>query len=72
MCVHWELWGILLVNIVVLPMGMQTPSPPSFLSLTPPLLTGNHWAEHWVPKQIYISVSCLVHGILLQQQKSKY
>jgi hypothetical protein len=30
----WELW---LVDTVVLPMGLQTPSAPSVLSLTPPL-----------------------------------
>ena len=37
----WELWeGFLLVNIVVLPIGLQTPSTPSFLSQ---LL---HWGPH--------------------------
>jgi hypothetical protein len=34
----WELWGTWLVD-VVLPMGLQTPSAPSVLSLTPPLGT---------------------------------
>ena len=29
--------GVLLVDIVVLPMGLQTPSAPSVLPLTPPL-----------------------------------
>ena len=33
----WELWGVWLVDIVVLPMGLQTPSAPSVLPLTPPL-----------------------------------
>jgi hypothetical protein len=38
----WEFWwggkvGSWLVDIAVLPMGLQTPSAPSFLSLTPPL-----------------------------------
>jgi hypothetical protein len=31
---HWELWGIRWVGIVVLPMGLQTPSAPSVLPLT--------------------------------------
>ena len=35
----WELWGVWLVNIVVLPMGLQTPSAPSALPLSPPLGT---------------------------------
>ena len=33
----WELWGVWLVNIVALPMGLQIPSAPSVLPLTPPL-----------------------------------
>jgi hypothetical protein len=36
----WELWGVWLVDIVFLPMGLWTPSSPSVLSLTPP---------HWTP-----------------------
>jgi hypothetical protein len=35
----WELWGFWLVDIVVLPMELQTPSAPSVLSLTPSLGT---------------------------------
>jgi hypothetical protein len=35
----WEFWGVWLVDIVVLPMGLQTPSTPSVLSLTPLLGT---------------------------------
>jgi hypothetical protein len=35
----WELWGDWLVNIVFLFMGLQTPSTPSVLSLTPSLGT---------------------------------
>jgi hypothetical protein len=41
----WELWRggggcvICFVDIVVLPMGLQTPSTPLVLSLTPPLVT---------------------------------
>jgi hypothetical protein len=33
----WELWRVWLVDIVVFSMGLQTPSAPSVLSLTPPL-----------------------------------
>jgi hypothetical protein len=33
----WELWAIWLVDAVVLPMELQTPSTPSVLALTPPL-----------------------------------
>jgi hypothetical protein len=33
----WELWGYWLVHIVVLPMGLQTPSAPWVLSLAPSL-----------------------------------
>jgi len=33
----WELWRVCLVDTVVLPMGLQTHSAPSVLSLTPPL-----------------------------------
>ena len=34
-----EQWGVCLVDIVVLPERLQTPSAPSVLSLTPPLWT---------------------------------
>ena len=33
--VVWELWGLWLVDIVVLPVSLQTPSAPSVLSPTP-------------------------------------
>jgi hypothetical protein len=33
----WELWGVWLIDSVVPPMGLQTSSAPSVLSLTPPL-----------------------------------
>ena len=35
---NWGLGGIWLVDIVVLPMGLQTLSAPSVLPLTPPLV----------------------------------
>jgi hypothetical protein len=31
----WELWGVWLVDIIAFPMGLQTPSDPSVLLLTP-------------------------------------
>ena len=34
---HWELWRVWLVDIFVIPMGLQTPSSPSVLFLIPPL-----------------------------------
>ena len=33
----WELWGVWLVDIIVLPMGLQTLSFPSILPICPPL-----------------------------------
>jgi hypothetical protein len=64
----WELW---LVDIVVLPMGLQTPSAPSVISLTPPLgiptLSAIVGCEHpplymsgsgWVSQETAISGSC--------------
>ena len=44
----WELWGIWFIDIVVLPMGLQTPSNPSVLSLTPQLChraPSNGWLQ---------------------------
>jgi hypothetical protein len=35
----WENWSVWLVDIVVLSMGLQTPSPTSVLSLIPPMET---------------------------------
>jgi len=35
----WELWEVWLVDIVVLPMRLQTPLVPSVLSLTSPLMS---------------------------------
>jgi hypothetical protein len=39
-----EFWGVWLFHIFVLPMGLQTPSAPLALSLTPPLGTPCHVA----------------------------
>jgi hypothetical protein len=35
----WNLWGVWLVDIVVLPVGLLAPSAPSVIILTPPLGT---------------------------------
>jgi hypothetical protein len=45
-----KLWGILLIDIVVLPMGLQTPSAPSVLSLT--LLLGTLCSVQWLAVSI--------------------
>ena len=52
----WELWGegCLLVDIVVLPMGLQTPSAPSVLSLTPPL--GSPCSFRWLASSILLCI----------------
>jgi hypothetical protein len=41
----WELWGFWLVDIVLLSMGLQTPSSPSVLSLTSLLGTPSSWLD---------------------------
>ena len=38
----WELWGVRLVDIVVLPMGLQITSSPSLLPQTLPFCNSNH------------------------------
>ena len=44
--------GLWLVDIVVLPVGLQTPSAPSVLSLTPPL--GSPYSVQWLHASILI------------------
>jgi len=51
----WELWGVWLVHIVVLLMGLQTPSAPSVLSLTPSL--GSLCSVRWLAASILICIS---------------
>jgi len=50
--------GVWLVDIIVLPMGLQTPSAPSTLSITPPLgfPCSVQWlsTEEWIQKMCYI------------------
>jgi hypothetical protein len=50
----WELWGVWLVDIVVLPMGLQTSSAPSVLPLTPPL--GCQCSVWWLAGCIHICI----------------
>jgi hypothetical protein len=50
----WEHWGIWLVHIVVLPMGLQTPSDPSVLVLTLPL--GSTCSVQWLAMSIHICI----------------
>jgi hypothetical protein len=50
----WDLWGVWLVDIAVLPMGMQTPSAPSVLPLTPPL--GSPCSVRWLAVCIHICI----------------
>ena len=54
---HFELWGIWLVDIVVLPMGLQTPSAPSVVSLTLLLVL-------WFPASICLCIYKTLAGLL--------
>ena len=47
-------WGVWLVDIVVLPMELQTPSAPSVLSLTPPL--GTLCSVQWLAESIHFCI----------------
>jgi len=49
-----ELWKVWLVDIVVLPVGLQTPTAPSVLSLTPPL--GSPRPVQWLTVSICIYI----------------
>jgi hypothetical protein len=50
----WELWGVRLVDIGVLPMGLQTPSAPSVLPLTP--LLWSPFLVIWLAASIHICI----------------
>jgi hypothetical protein len=50
----WELWEVWLVDIVVLPMELQTLSAPSVLSLTPPL--GFLCSVQWLAESIHTCI----------------
>ena len=58
----WEVW---LVDIVVLPMGLQTPSAPSVLSLTPPL--GTLWSVQWLADSILLCICQALEEALRRQ-----
>jgi hypothetical protein len=50
----WGLWGYWLVHIVVFPMGLQAPSPPSVLSLAPSL--GTLCVVQWLAESIHLYI----------------
>ena len=50
----WEIWGVWFVDIIVLPMGLVTPSVSSFLSLTP--LLGTVLSVLWLTVSIHLSI----------------
>ena len=56
----WELWGYWLVDIAVPPMGLQIPSAPSVLSLTPPL--GGGWGTALSPMSGCVFLSLFWSG----------
>ena len=49
--IPWELGGIWLIEIVVLPVGLQSPSAPSVFPLTLPL--GSPSSVQWLPVSIW-------------------
>jgi len=61
----WELWGFWLVDIVVFPMGLQTSSDPSVLSLTPPW--GTLFSVQWLAVSICLCI-CQVLAEPLRRQ----
>jgi hypothetical protein len=61
----WELWGVWLVDIIVLPMGFQTPSAPSILSLTPPL--GTPLSVQWLVVSIHLCICQTLAELLMRQ-----
>jgi hypothetical protein len=61
----WELWGYWLVHIAVPPMGLQTPSAPSVLSLTSLLATLR--SVQWLAASICFCI-CLAWAELLRRQ----
>lgn len=60
-----ELWGIWLVDIVVFPMMLQTPSAPSVLSLSPPL--GTLFLVQWLASSTCLCI-CQALGDPLRRQ----
>jgi hypothetical protein len=54
----WELWGVWLVDVTVLPMELHTPAAPLVLSLTPPLTTplGTLCSVQWLTVSICLGI----------------
>ena len=61
----WELWGFWLVDIVVLPMGLQNPSTPLVLSLIP--LLGTLCSVQWLAENICLCIFKALAGPLRRQ-----
>ena len=61
----WKLWGIWLVDIVVLPMELQIPSTPSVLSLT--ALLGTPCSVQWLAASIHLCICKALAGCLGRQ-----
>jgi hypothetical protein len=64
----WEVWGIWLADIVVLPMELQHPPPtlvPSVLSLAPPL--GTLHSVQWLAESIHLCICKALAGPLRRQ-----
>ena len=54
-----------MIDIVVLPMGLQSPSAPSVLSLTPPL--GTPCSVQWLAARIHLFICKALAGTLRRQ-----
>jgi hypothetical protein len=63
----WELWEVWLVDIVVLPIGLQSPSAPSTLFLTRPLGTSN--SVQWLAVSIW---HCICRALVGQLRRQLY
>jgi len=66
----WELWWgrvVWLVNIVALPMGLQTTSGPSILFLTLPL--GTQFSVQWFAVSIHL---CICHALTESLRRHSY
>ena len=66
--IPWELWGFWLGDIVLLPMGLQTPSVPSCLSLTPSL--GNQCSIQGLSMSTHVCVFQALEEFLRRQLHS--
>jgi len=62
-----EIWGFWLVDIIVPPMGLQTPLAPSVLSLSPPL--GIQFSVQWLAASIRL---CVCHALAKPLRRQLY